>query len=122
MAMIIITHDLGVIAEIAEDIVVMYLGKSWNEEVPWSVFHNPRHPYTQALLESIPRIDADRQRKLATIEGVVPDVQYSAGLSILPALLSRAIPGTCNVVEPASAKSTGHAVACHLYAGGNANG
>lgn len=123
MAMIIITHDLGVIAEIAEDIVVMYLGKVVERGSAVDVFHNPHHPYTQALLESIPRIDADRQRKLATIEGVVPDAHNIPPGCPFYRRCFRAIPGTCNVVEPCECEiNPGHAVACHLYAGGNANG
>jgi len=72
MAIMFITHDLGVIAEVADDVVVMYLGKEVEMADVDSVFYAPRHPYTQALLRSIPRIDQEIDM-LATIEGSVPD-------------------------------------------------
>ncbi len=72
MAIMFITHDLGVIAEMADDVVVMYLGKEFEVADVDTIFYNPGHPYTQALLRSIPRHDVDIE-KLETIEGNVPD-------------------------------------------------
>ncbi|MSO99774.1 MAG: ABC transporter ATP-binding protein [Acetobacteraceae bacterium] len=74
MAILIITHDLGVIAEIAEDVVVMYAGKIVETAPVRDLFGDPQHPYTIGLLGSIPRLDADRTR-LSTIEGTVPSPQ-----------------------------------------------
>ena len=71
MAILIITHDLGVIAEIADEVVVMYAGKVVESAPVRALFADPQHPYTIGLLGSIPRLDADRAR-LATIEGTVP--------------------------------------------------
>ncbi len=71
MAMLIITHDLGVIAEIADEVVVMYAGKIVESAPVDSLFADPQHPYTIGLLGSIPRIEVDRER-LSTIEGSVP--------------------------------------------------
>jgi oligopeptide/dipeptide ABC transporter ATP-binding protein len=71
MAVLIITHDLGVIAEIADEVVVMYAGKIVEMGPVRSLFGDPQHPYTIGLLGSIPRLDADRER-LSTIEGTVP--------------------------------------------------
>jgi peptide/nickel transport system ATP-binding protein/oligopeptide transport system ATP-binding protein len=71
MAILIITHDLGVIAEIADAVVVMYAGKIAETAPVKSLFGDPQHPYTIGLLGSIPRLDVDRQR-LSTIEGTVP--------------------------------------------------
>jgi peptide/nickel transport system ATP-binding protein len=71
MAILIITHDLGVIAEIADEVVVMYAGKIVESGPVRALFADPQHPYTIGLLGSIPRIDVDRKR-LATIEGTVP--------------------------------------------------
>ena len=71
MAMLIITHDLGVIAEIADEVVVMYAGKIVESAPVASLFADPQHPYTIGLLGSIPRIEVDRER-LSTIEGSVP--------------------------------------------------
>ena len=71
MAMLIITHDLGVIAEIADEVLVMYAGKIVESASVEAIFEGPQHPYTIGLLGSIPRLDRDRER-LATIEGTVP--------------------------------------------------
>jgi oligopeptide/dipeptide ABC transporter ATP-binding protein len=72
MAIMFITHNLGVIAEMADDVIVMYLGKEVEVADVDTVFHKASHPYTQALLRSIPRHDMLVDR-LATIEGTVPD-------------------------------------------------
>lgn len=72
MAILFITHDLGVIAEMADDVVVMYMGKEVEMADVDDIFYNPAHPYTQALLRSIPRIDAEMDM-LETIKGTVPD-------------------------------------------------
>ena len=71
MAILIITHDLGVIAEIADEVVVMYAGKIVESAPVDALFADPQHPYTIGLLGSIPRIEIDRAR-LSTIEGTVP--------------------------------------------------
>jgi peptide/nickel transport system ATP-binding protein/oligopeptide transport system ATP-binding protein len=71
MAILIITHDLGVIAEIADQVLVMYAGRIVESADVNDLFADPQHPYTIGLLGSIPRIDVDRKR-LATIEGTVP--------------------------------------------------
>jgi oligopeptide transport system ATP-binding protein len=72
MAIMLITHDLGVVAEMAERVVVMYAGKVVEEGDVVSIFKNPIHPYTEGLLKSIPRMDAEAG-KLHVIEGVVPN-------------------------------------------------
>ena len=72
MGVILITHDLGVVAGMAERVVIMYAGKVVEEGNRWDIFHNPSHPYTWGLLHSIPRLDV-KQEKLAIIPGVVPD-------------------------------------------------
>jgi peptide/nickel transport system ATP-binding protein len=71
MAVLIITHDLGVIAEIAADVLVMYAGRIVESAPVRELFSDPQHPYTIGLLGSIPRLDGDRAR-LVTIEGTVP--------------------------------------------------
>ena len=71
MAILIITHDLGVIAEVADDVLVMYAGKIVEQAPVGALFADPQHPYTIGLLGSIPRLDVDRER-LSTIEGTVP--------------------------------------------------
>jgi peptide/nickel transport system ATP-binding protein/oligopeptide transport system ATP-binding protein len=71
MAILIITHDLGVVAEMADDVLVMYAGQIVESAKVADLFADPQHPYTIGLLGSIPRLDVERER-LATIEGTVP--------------------------------------------------
>jgi oligopeptide/dipeptide ABC transporter ATP-binding protein len=72
MSVILITHDLGVIAETCDEVVVMYAGRVAESGPVKEVFENPRHPYTRGLLQSIPRIDGTPKVRLKTIEGMVP--------------------------------------------------
>lgn len=72
MAIIFITHDLGVIAQIADFVVVMYLGRVAETGPVDAIFHDPKHPYTRALLESIPSVHAPAQTLLPTIAGSIP--------------------------------------------------
>jgi peptide/nickel transport system ATP-binding protein len=73
MAIQIITHNLGVIAEMADDVVVMYLGKEVEQAPVEELFRNPQHPYTRALLRSIPRLGRKTRGRLEAIQGMVPD-------------------------------------------------
>ena len=73
MAMIFITHDLGVVAEIADEVAVMYLGIVVERGDVDQIFHEPKHPYTRALLSSIPRLGEASRERLASIRGMVPD-------------------------------------------------
>lgn len=73
MSILLITHDLGVVAEMAERVVVMYAGVIVEEAAVTDLFESPLHPYTHGLLESIPRLDAERKR-LHVIEGTVPNL------------------------------------------------
>jgi len=74
MAIIFITHDLGVIAETCQEVVVMYAGKVAERAATIELFKNAKHPYTQGLLASIPRLDMPRKTKLNIIEGIVPSL------------------------------------------------
>ena len=74
MAVLVITHDLGVIAETCEDVVVMYAGKVAETAAAIELFKNPKHPYTQGLLDSIPRLETPRKTKLNIIKGMVPSL------------------------------------------------
>ena len=78
MAIIFITHDMGVVSEICDEVVVMYAGKVAETAPVKELFKNPKHPYTKGLLLSILRLESQRKTKLSTIEGVVP------GLDELP--------------------------------------
>ena len=72
MAMIVITHDMGVVAQIADRVCVMYAGRIVEQGAAADVFEHPRHPYTRLLLATIPRMTGARKTRLRTIEGNVP--------------------------------------------------
>jgi oligopeptide transport system ATP-binding protein len=74
MAIIWITHDLGVVAGLADRMMVMYAGHAVEEAPVKEVYADPRHPYTLGLLGSLPRLDADRTERLQSIEGLPPDL------------------------------------------------
>lgn len=74
MAILFITHDLGVIAELCDDVVVMYAGRVIEKSSVNELFDNPKHPYTQGLLDSIPKLDQASKSRLSTIEGQVPSL------------------------------------------------
>ncbi len=73
MGIVMITHDLGVIAEMAERVVVMYLGKAVETANVRALFHEPAHPYTQALMNSIPKIGRKVKTWLKPVTGMVPN-------------------------------------------------
>jgi oligopeptide transport system ATP-binding protein len=80
MAVIWITHDLGVVAGLADRVIVMYAGRIVEEAPVKELYSNPRHPYTLGLLGSIPRLDEERPAKLASIDGLPPDlIDYPRG-------------------------------------------
>jgi oligopeptide/dipeptide ABC transporter ATP-binding protein len=118
MAIMFITHNLGVIAQMADQVVVMYLGKVVEDTSVDALFHNPLHPYTQALLQSIPRLGAKNKRgyRLASIRGSVPDpYNLPSGCPFHPRC-SQLIPGRCDVEEPQVFEvEPGHKVRCVLY-------
>jgi oligopeptide/dipeptide ABC transporter ATP-binding protein len=84
MAILLITHDLGVVAENADDVVVMYASKIVETAAVGPIFENPLHPYTKGLLNSLPRLGA-RQKKLEVIAGAVPDpLHFPSGCKFHP--------------------------------------
>jgi peptide/nickel transport system ATP-binding protein len=117
MAIMFITHNLGVIAQMAENVVVMYMGKVVEEADVDTIFFNPLHPYTQALLQSIPRLGEKVQgKRLASIRGMVPD-PYSIprGCPFHPRC-SSFMKGVCDVLDPVYIEvEPNHKVRCHLY-------
>ncbi|SED55593.1 ABC transporter ATP-binding protein [Ruania alba] len=118
MSMLFITHDLGVVAEIADDVSVMYLGKVVEKAGVNELFENPQHPYTQALLESIPSRDHEGQKleRLRAISGTVPHpANRPDGCSFHPRC-PHAMAGTCDVDEPPALDLGGGRIApCHLH-------
>ena len=84
-AMIIITHNLGVVARYAQNVIVMYAGKIIERGTSEEIYHNPKHPYTIGLLNSVPRLDEAEKEKLEPIEGLPPDlVDLPVGCSFAP--------------------------------------
>jgi peptide/nickel transport system ATP-binding protein/oligopeptide transport system ATP-binding protein len=118
-SMILITHDLGVIAEIVKRVLVMYAGKFVEEAGVEELFSGPLHPYTQGLMESIPTLDSDQTRhtgKLREIAGVVPDLsRLPAGCSFSPRCPR--VMNICHTEEPQLLQAgLNHSVRCWLYA------
>jgi oligopeptide/dipeptide ABC transporter ATP-binding protein len=116
MSIIFITHDLGVVAEMCNQVAVMYLGKVVEMTDVDSIFYNPKHPYTKALLRSIPRMDEESQTRLEVITGRVPDPSaVPTGCAFHPRC-REFVPGTCNVHTPELINLNGnHDVRCLLY-------
>ncbi|HTD77756.1 MAG TPA: oligopeptide/dipeptide ABC transporter ATP-binding protein, partial [Chloroflexota bacterium] len=121
MAIIMITHDLGVVAGIADRINVMYAGYIVETGTADELFHNPRHPYTLGLLKSIPRLDEPRKEKLVPIEGLPPDlVDPPPGCPFQPRCpyaVERCVPENPSL-EPVV---PGHRIACWVDVTGSAN-
>ena len=118
MAIMLITHAMGVVAESTQRVVVMYAGRVVEEANVQDLFANPQHPYTQGLIRSIPRIDLDASEKarLSTITGSVPKlIGLGAGCRFAPRC-PHAMP-VCKEADPVSRETApGHRVACHLIA------
>ena len=100
MALVFITHNLGVVAEMADEVAVMYLGRVVEYTDVASLFAAPKHPYTQALLQSIPRIGQKTGERLQVVPGSVPHPQnIPTGCPFHPRCHKR-IPGLCDKQEP----------------------
>ena len=112
MAIVLITHDLGVIAQVCDEAVVMYAGQVAEYGPVEALFHRPAHPYTRGLLASIPRLTTPRKSRLPTIEGAVPALnempagcRYQNRCPYAEARCALAPP-------PLEAVGEGHAVSC----------
>ncbi len=118
MAVMLITHDMGVIAETAQRVVVMYAAKVAEEAPVVDLFKEPLHPYTQGLLRSIPRIDlaATQKRRLETIPGVVPTIKGDVPPGCRFAPRCPHAMAVCTENDPILKEvKPGHKVACWLY-------
>ena len=117
MAVMIITHDLGVIAETADEVAVMYLGRIVEQAPVTLLFSDPKHPYTRGLLESVPKLGSGAGRRLASIQGSVPDpFTIPAGCPFHPRC-RHCMKDRCDVGHPPPLleDEPGHSVACYLY-------
>jgi len=112
-AVILITHDLGVVAGMTDRVVVMYAGKVVETAPTDELFANPRHPYTLGLLSSVPRLDEQRTSELRTIEGAPPDLlQPPPGCPFMPrCAFARAICRTMPPLDPVAGNAA-HRKAC----------
>jgi peptide/nickel transport system ATP-binding protein len=119
MSIIFITHDLGVVAEMCDEVAVMYLGKVVEKTDVDAAFYAPKHPYTKALLRSIPRLDGEERQRLEVIRGNVPDPSVvPLGCPFHPRC-PEVLPGLCNRLEPTmiavNGASHNRGVRCLLY-------
>ncbi|MCY4072040.1 MAG: ABC transporter ATP-binding protein [Chloroflexi bacterium] len=116
MAIMFITHDLGVIANMADDVAVMYLGKIVEYGTSRQIFNDPKHPYTKGLLRSIPKFGTTIGKHLATIKGTVPVPLDPPDACPFANRCAEFIAGACDVRMPAAvAVAPGHSVNCVLY-------
>ncbi|MEG0260011.1 MAG: ABC transporter ATP-binding protein [Lysinibacillus sp.] len=117
MSIILITHDLGVVAEMCDEVIVMYAGKIVERTTVDNLFHNPKHPYTKLLMASIPRIDKEVD-ELTTIQGIVPSLKNMPKSGCRFVERCPSAKQECSTVTP-QLTSTGaqHDVSCLLYEG-----
>ena len=115
MSVMLITHDLGVVADVATKIIVMYGGAVMETGKTYDMFKNPLHPYTKGLLSSIPRLDTPKSDKLFTIKGIVPDLSrlpkgcvFSTRCDSCEAVCRRTRPDLVTL-------PSGRQVRCHLH-------
>jgi oligopeptide/dipeptide ABC transporter ATP-binding protein len=112
-----ITHDLGIVANIADDVAVMYLGKIVEKGPVRAIFHEPKHPYTLGLMGSIPAINDSRGKRLVPIEGVVPSPWDVPPGCVFAARCPRVM-DLCLVTSPELVETgPGHRVSCWLHSG-----
>ncbi len=117
LAIILITHDMGVIAEMAHDVSVMYLGRAVETGSVADIFDRPQHPYTTALLRSIPTVMAKPRTRLPTIVGSIPHpFDRPAGCAFNPRCAD-IIGGVCDVAEPPPINTGARQVRCFLHGG-----
>jgi oligopeptide/dipeptide ABC transporter ATP-binding protein len=113
VAMLIITHNLGVVARYADRVNVMYAGRIIERGTAQEVYGNPRHPYTLGLLKSVPRLDEPRRSRLDPIEGQPPDLtRLPPGCAFVPRCGWRVERCAAEVPPLTAVNGTGHVSAC----------
>ena len=118
-AIIVITHDLGVVAEIARRVMVMYAGRKVEEAPVAELFRSPRHPYTRGLLSAVPKLGsslADAQTRLAEIPGVVPSLKQRIAGCVFASRCALATDLCWRVAPALEEKAPAHFAACHFAA------
>jgi peptide/nickel transport system ATP-binding protein len=116
MSVVMITHDLGVVAETAQRVAVMYLGRVVEVADVRDLFRDPKHPYTQAMLNSIPRMGRRARERLHPVTGMVPSPYNRPRGCPFHTRCPHAMPGTCDQYEPQPIPlDGGRQVSCFLY-------
>jgi len=116
MSVMLITHDLGVVAGVADKVIVMYAGKIMEYGDIKSLFSSPLHPYTRGLMDSIPKIDSE-ERRLKSIAGTLPNLmEHFTGCRF--ASRCGAVKSLCRIKEPSLVDMDGQSVRCFLYSEG----
>lgn len=115
MSIILITHDLGVVAEMCEEVIVMYAGRIVERADVDTLFYNPKHPYTKLLLGSIPKLE-EKVDMLSSIQGIVPSINRMPSVGCRFANRCPQATEECLTTTPVlGEEEPGHEVACLLY-------
>jgi peptide/nickel transport system ATP-binding protein len=115
-----VTHNMGVVAQMCDEVAVMYAGRVVERASVDDIFYDPKHPYTVALLRSIPRLGSHHHDRLETIKGSVPDPYSTVPGCPFHPRCPAAMPGVCDTILPEETIIPGnyqHTVRCHLYPG-----
>jgi len=123
MSIMFITHSMGVVAQLCDEVIVMYLGRVVERASVDEIFYAPKHPYTRSLLRSIPRMGATRGKALEVIKGSIPDPYSTVTGCTFHPRCPDFMEGVCDTVIPAETLLSGptrHGVRCHLYSKTNA--
>jgi peptide/nickel transport system ATP-binding protein len=116
-AIILITHDLGIVAEVAERVMVMYAGRTVEEAPVAQLYRSPRHPYTQGLFGAVPRLGSslsDGESRLAEIPGVVPNLKQRIAGCVFASRCALATDICRQLAPDLEVKAPGHRAACHF--------
>jgi peptide/nickel transport system ATP-binding protein len=120
-----VTHNMGVVAQMCDEVAVMYLGRVVERASVDELFYDPKHPYTVSLLRSIPRLGTKRGDRLESIKGSIPDPYSTVTGCPFHPRCPAFMPGLCDTVLPEEthiAGDTRHTVRCHLYPGSTPTG
>ena len=113
-AIVFITHDLGVVAEVADDVMVMYCGKIVEQGTVFEVFENPKHPYTIGLMQSLPKLTDHKEAPLEAIKGMVPSL-FDLPEGCRFSTRCDHVEDICDTLPPLVQIGDTHAAACHLH-------
>jgi oligopeptide/dipeptide ABC transporter ATP-binding protein len=112
MALLLVTHDLGVVAERTDEVAIMYAGRIVEHAAVGDIFARPLHPYTRGLMRSIPKVGAQRQRRLESIPGAVPDLLHLPSGCRFRDRCPLAVAACAEADPPLERHGAGHVVAC----------